>query len=48
MARWLKGLRDQLAVADTDTDFVGACCHRIGGMLRAGPPTTREDDRRTR
>ena len=26
-------------------DFVSDCCHRINGRLRAGPPTTRPDQR---
>ncbi len=39
MTRWLKRLRERLATADTGNDFVDACCHRIGGKLRAGPPT---------
>jgi len=42
MARWLKRLRDRLVRADTGNDFVDACCHRIGGVLRAGPPTSHE------
>lgn len=39
MARWVKRLRDRLWPADTGNDSLDACCHRIGGVLRAGPPT---------
>ena len=35
---WLKRLRRRLAKADTGHDFIDACCHRIGGQWRAGPP----------
>jgi hypothetical protein len=42
MAGWLKRLRDRLLRADTGNDFIDACCHRIGGVLRAGPPTSRD------
>ena len=48
MAGWLKRRRDQLTPADTGADFVDACCHRVGGVLRAGPPTTRDHDWRKR
>lgn len=48
MTRWLKWLHQRLAGADTGSDFVDACCHRIAGVLRAGPPTNRDHDRRTR
>ncbi len=47
MARWLKRLRARLAGADTGNDFIDACCHRIGGVLRAGPPVKGDEDRRT-
>lgn len=34
----LRRIRSRLAQADTGSDFLDACCHRIGGQLRAGPP----------
>jgi len=41
MTKWLKRLRHRLAQADTGPDFLDACRHRVGGQLRAGPPTER-------
>ncbi len=38
MTRWLKRLRQRFARVKTGNDFIDACCHRIGGNLRAGPP----------
>ena len=46
MAGWLRRLRDRVARADTGNDFVDACSHRIDGVLRAGPPTSRQGEHR--
>jgi hypothetical protein len=44
MADRLRRLRDRLTRADTGRDFADSCCHRIGGVLRAGPPADHHTD----
>jgi hypothetical protein len=44
MAGWLRRLRDRLAREDTGTD--SSTRHRIGGVLRAGPPASRQREHR--
>jgi hypothetical protein len=48
MARRLKRRAGRLSRVRTDNNFVDACCHRIGGITRAGPPAPHNKDGRKR